>query len=398
MARDKFRSEFNEELYAIADWWLAHAVDESQGGFIGNMDCDNVVTANADKGVILNARILWFFSEAALFSGNDNYRSAANRACDYLLTHFIDPIHGGVYWRVDAWGNAVNKRKQVYAQAFAIYGLVAYYRLSQKEAILETALALFDTLESKARDDQNGGYLEAFSCDWQPLVDMRLSERDMNSPKSMNTHLHLLEAYCALYSVEASAPVEDALRRCLGYFDEHIIDKQTYQLRLYQSMEWRGLSTTVSFGHDIECSWLIWEAAQTLQDVTVSEYYRPLVLRMAESVLKNGVGPAGEVWDTYDVDSRRLSKERIWWVQAEAMVGFLNAYVLSKNDAFYSAFMRSWEFVCEYQKDHQHGEWLWLSALDSPRRGECKIGAWKAPYHNGRAMMQVCKLLTQLGE
>ena len=389
-------SEFRAELHTIADWWIDNALDEINGGFIGEVTVDNVRRPEADKGIILNTRILWFFSEAALFTGNDKYKGMADRAYEYLLAQFWDAEHGGFFWALDAKGACVNNRKQVYAQAFAIYGLSAYYKLTHQTEVLDQAKAVFELIETRAHDDVSGGYLEAFAHDWGALDDMRLSDKDMNSPKSMNTHLHILEAYTALYVAQPTEKVAKAMRRCLGYFDERIINKDNCHLRMFQAMDWTDLSDTISYGHDIEASWLIWEAVEALHDASLESQYQPLILDMAKTILAQAIGEHGEVLDAYNFETDTLIEERIWWVQAEAMVGFLNAYHLSGEQAYFDAFNGVWGFIKQYQKDLENGEWHWLSTLDRPHAGDCKIGFWKAPYHNGRAMMEVCKLFVKL--
>ncbi|WP_045855852.1 AGE family epimerase/isomerase [Teredinibacter purpureus] len=389
-------AEFRAELHHIANWWLENTLDEKHGGFVGEISVDNIPQLEADKGIILNSRILWFFSEAALFSGNEQYKLAADRAYDYLVKHFFDQEQGGVYWALDVTGTCVNDRKQIYAQAFSIYGLSAYYKLTQSKDVLAQAMTLFELIETRAHDDVNGGYLEAFARDWSPLDDMRLSDKDLNSPKSMNTHLHILEGYTALYIAQPSDVVAKAIKRCLMYFDERIINKQSYHLRMFQSMDWSDMSTSISYGHDIEASWLLWEAVEAVGDEDLLAHFKPLILNMANTILQHGVGRHGEVLDAYNFESDVLLDERVWWVQAEAMVGFLNAYHLTDDSAYLDAFQNAWSFVKTYQKDNEHGEWHWLSTLDSPHVGDCKIGFWKAPYHNGRAMMEVCKLFARM--
>jgi N-acyl-D-glucosamine 2-epimerase len=390
-------SEFRKELHEIADWWLANAVDTENGGFIGEIGVDNQRVVDASKGVILNSRILWFFSEAALFSGRDEYRDAAVRAWEYFREYFIDRENGGVYWELDAQGNCTENRKQIYAQAFAIYGLSAYYKLTGSEEAIVEADALFELIESRAHDDQQGGYLEAFGGAWQSLEDMRLSDKDLNSPKSMNTHLHILEAYTAFHLAKPSDKVARSIKRCLTYFDEKILNKETWHLRMFQQMDWADVSTSVSYGHDIEASWLIWEAVEALADEPLAEHFKPIVIAMAETILKQGVGANGEVLDAYNFETDTLLEERVWWVQAEAVVGFLSAHCMTDDKVFFEAFEESWSFIKQHQKDHINGEWHWLSTLDLPHKGDCKVGFWKAPYHNGRAMMEVCKMLAKLG-
>lgn len=392
------KEEFLAEINAIADWWIAHCQDEQHGGFIGEIDVDNNIDPQANKGCILNCRILWFFSEAALFTGSANYAAMANRAYHYLTGRFVDRDHGGMLWELNHKGEVVNGRKQVYAQAFAIYGLSAYFKLTKNDGALKLAREIYQLLETRAYDNNSSGYFEAFGRDWSPIQDVRLSKLDLDSPKSMNTHLHILEAYTALQAAAPARDVAASIKRCLDCFDRYIINKETFHLRMFLSVDWRDESSSISYGHDIESSWLLWEAVNILQDNGLREYYRDIVIKLARNCVEQGVGEYHEVRDAYNFKTGTLMKERIWWVQAEGMIGFLNAYQITGEKKFYQAFVNLWEFIKTYQKDHDHGEWRWLSTLDHPSRGDYKIGFWKAPYHNGRAMMEVCRRLDELSD
>ncbi len=389
-------TEFRQELHHIAHWWIKNTVDEKHGGFVGEITNDNEVRPEANKGIILNTRILWFFSEAAIFTKGAEqhaaYASHAQRAYDYLLNHFVDEQHGGVYWELDAHGKLLNSRKQIYAQAFAIYALASYFKLTGDENALNLAYKLFELIEMHALDKKYEGYIEAFNGDWSELDDFRLSPKDLNSPKSMNTHLHVLEAYTNLYVADKHRQVGDAIKRCLDYFDRFIIDHDNAHLRMFQSMAWEDQSNSISYGHDIESSWLIWEALESLGESDLKKRWKPLVIKMANTCLQQAVGEHHEVLDAYNYKDDVLSEERVWWVQAEALVGFYTAWHLTRDEKFKRAAEDVWQFIKRYQKDDKGGEWHWLATLDAPHRGDYKMGFWKAPYHNGRAMMEAIKL------
>lgn len=393
-------NQLENELFAIADWWIANTVDEINGGFIGEMTVDNQVVVNANKGIILNTRILWFFSEAACFVDEPTkksvYKKYATRAYRYLIEHFLDRVHGGVFWELTAQGEVRNSRKQIYAQAFAIYALASYFKLTNDETAINLAHKIFELIESYGLDKEHEGYIEAFAGDWSALQDFRLSEKDMNSPKSMNTHLHVLEAYSNLYAADKHIQVANAMRRCLRYFDKYIIDHQRGHLRMFQALNWEDLSNSWSYGHDIESSWLLWEAVELLHDEQLSSHFKPIVLQLAETCLQQGMGKHNEVLDAYNFKTKTMLQERVWWVQAEALVGFLTAFAINNNTQFRDAALKVWEFIQCNQKDKQGGEWHWLSILDAPHVGDCKMGFWKGPYHNGRAMMLACNLARAL--
>lgn len=388
------QQEFRAELIAIADWWAAHTVDHEQGGFYGEIDAQNEPVKNASKGIILNARILWFFSEVAQEVDNPVYRSCATRAYDYVIAHFFDNEQGGVYWELNAAGVPINTKKQVYAQAFTIYALCAYYQLTRDEQALARALECFALVEQYAIDHENEGYLEAFTRDWGVIDDLRLSEKDLNYPKSQNTHLHILEAYTTLYQARPAPEVKAALKYNIQMFDKYMIDKSTHHLRMFMDLEWKDYSPGYTYGHDIEASWLIAKALESLGDDAYTAELTPTLIKIAQVTVNEAIGEQGQVIDSYDFSTRRTNPDTVWWVQAEALVGFLYAYATTGEKQFYRAAENCWQFIKTYQIDHERGEWYWLSSLDkSASDSFYKVGFWKCPYHNGRAMMEAIRYL-----
>ena len=377
------------QLVAIADWWCNYAQDHEQGGFYGEVDAHNQPVKNASKGVILNARILWFFSEAARATGDKRYADCAQRAFDYLLQKFHDPEQGGFYWELDASGQLLNSKKQIYAQGFVIYALSAYFQLSENPVARDQALACFALIEQYGVDRQQQGYLEAFTREWGAIADLRLSEKDLNYPKSQNTHLHVLEAYTSLYQICPSAEVKAALRYNIEMFDNYMINRSNYHLRMFMDLSWQDFSPGLTYGHDIEAAWLIGRALEVLGDAEYHAQLTPDLVKVAYSILNEAIGPQGQVLDAYDFASKTISPDNVWWVQAEALVGFLYAYHETGDQRFLQATEKVWAFIQAYQLDHQGGEWLWLSSLDSSTgQPSYKAGFWKCPYHNGRAMIE----------
>ncbi len=382
------------ELIAIADWWVANTQDLEQGGFYGEVDACNQPVKNASKGVILNARILWFFSEVARATGDARYSQCATRAFDYLLEYFHDKDQGGFYWELDASGQPINSKKQIYAQGFMIYGLCAYYQLSQNPLALAEALACFALIEKHGIDREREGYLEAFTCDWGLIEDLRLSEKDLNFPKSQNTHLHILEAYTSLYQLAPQVDVKAALRYNIEMFDRYMINRSNYHLRMFMDLDWQDFSPGFTYGHDIEAAWLIGRALDVLGDNEYRAALMPDLIRIAKTTLHEAVGPQGQVMDALDFASGQISPDNVWWVQAEALVGFLYAFNETRDPAFFAAAMGAWNFIQSYQIDRQGGEWLWLSTLDVvSNQPSYKAGFWKCPYHNGRAMLEAQRYL-----
>lgn len=387
------KGSFNE-LINIAEWWEHNCQDEVNGGFIGEVCADGRRNITANKGIILNARILWFFSEVAIYTGNHQYRELANRVFEYIVAHFNDEKHGGALWEVDFRGNVVNDRKQTYAQCFCIYAFCAYFRLSGNETARTLSLQYFQLVQEHMMDQNHGGYIEALDREWQPVSDHRLSPKDLNYPKSMNTHLHVLEAFAALYNTFPTSQTEVALRYVIDIFEFKILDDKTYHLKLFFENNWVDRSQTWSFGHDIEASWLMWEAAEFLNDSDVLKRLKPKVIKIAEICLDEAIGDLGQVCDDFDLVSKHKSQHSEWWVQAEALVGFFNAYQLSGDIKLRDICEPIWQFIQDYHLDNINGEWHWFAELPQvANQQNYKVGFWKAPYHNGRAMMELSKRL-----
>ncbi|WP_461051283.1 AGE family epimerase/isomerase [Spirosoma arcticum] len=397
-AHSTYQTEVNAELTRILDFWATYSLDHQGGGFIGRMNNDGHVATDAPKGGVLNARILWTFSAAYRHTRNPAYRTMADRAYDYLRTHFLDEAYGGVYWSVDAQGRPLGTRKQIYGLAFALYGFSEYYRATANPAALETAIALFDWIEKHSFDPAHGGYFEAFSREGTLLDDLRLSEKDRNDPKTMNTHLHILEGYTNLYRVWPNARLAGQLTALLGTFLDHIVDPVTNHMNLFFTADWQPTADLISYGHDIEASWLLPEAAGVLNNNALTGQVNRVAVAMARAAAE-GLQPDGSLYHELDKASGHVDTHREWWVSAEAMVGFLNAYQLTGEETFLTQSMGSWQFTKDHLLDHEQGEWRW-GVLDdqSPMRGEDKIGFWKCPYHNARACLEVYTRLREQTE
>ncbi|MDX2276289.1 MAG: AGE family epimerase/isomerase [Hyphomonadaceae bacterium] len=377
--------EAREERLRITRWWARHSVDHARGGFHGAIGADNNAVEGADKAVVLNTRLLWFFSEAARLTSDPEITKLANRAADYVIEHFLDAKQGGLFWMADAAGQPIDRRKQAYAQAFGVYAFAAHYAATQQERSIDIAQKLFETLETRFLD--RDGYWEARDAAFGSLDDVRLSERDLNAPLTMNTHLHALEAYARLYAVRPTAAVAEALARTIRILMRRVFDAESGHLRLFFDAEWRPIDRVISFGHDIEASWLLWEAAQALGEPELIAEARQCALRLAEATFMLGVGPHGEVFEQID-DEGRVCAQRVWWIQAEALVGFLNAFELSADQRFLDAAIKVWRFIRRYQID-PNAEWRAASALDESSESALMAGPWKCPYHTGRAMIEV---------
>ncbi|MBO2011169.1 AGE family epimerase/isomerase [Hymenobacter negativus] len=386
-----YQQEMEAELARIADFWLTKAVDEQQGGFIGRMNSTGQVDARADKGSILNARILWTFSAAYRHTGRAEYRFAATRAYEYLRTHFLNTEHGGLHWLLDAQGRPQDSRQQIYALAFAIYGLSEYYRATQEPQALQASQELFRWIEAHSYDAEHGGYFEAFTETGELLDDLRLSEKDQNAPKTMNTHLHILEAYANLYHSWPDALLAERLRHLLSVFETHIVDADTGHLRLFFARDWTSVADLVSYGHDIEAAWLLPEAAEALGDAALLARTNATAQRLARATAA-ALLPDGSLHHELDLRTQHLDTHREWWVSAEAMVGFLHAYEQARDEAMLHHSYKAWQFAQKHLLDFETGEWRWGVYDDyQPMRSHDKIGFWKCPYHNARACLEVSR-------
>jgi mannobiose 2-epimerase len=388
--KTKFHTELKDELTGnILPFWLKRSVDRKNGGFYGAVTDDLQVLNDVPRSAILCGRILWTFSAAHRILGGDNYLTMARHAFDYLTGVFWDPEYGGLYFDVNLRGQPVFDRKHHYAQAFGLYGLSEFYRATKEPQSLKLAQSLFELLEKHAFEPVHGGYIEASSRKWEPLSDMRLSEIDLDCRKSMNTNLHILEAYTNLLRVWDDPRLRSRHKALVETFQTHLIDPATNHFRLFFDDEWNPLSEIRSYGHDIEGSWLLWEAAEVQQDAGLSESIRGPVVAMAEAVLREAVEKDGSL--VYEGSPHGLvNANKSWWAQTEAMVGFYNAYELTGREEFAEAAHRLWEYIREHMVDREHGEWHKQLFRDGkPDLSHYKIGPWDCPYHSSRACLEM---------
>ena len=388
------KEEMQMELDHLLGWWSTHMVDQQHGGFYGRMDHEGKLYPFADKGIIMQSRILWTFAAAANLTGELSYHTMAAHSYDFLHKHFIDQKYGGVYWMLDFQGRLVNDRKQIYAQAFTIYALAAYYKLTQEPTVLAQAMALFDKIEAHSYDTQMGGYFEAFGRHWEPIADLRLSAKDANEAKTMNTHLHVLEAYTTLYEVSRDEQVGVALERLINCFMERFTDAVTGHLLLFFDEKWVAKSKVISYGHDIEASWLITEAMGQFDNPVWQSSAKAWALALARITLQDGLDADGGLNNEREANGE-IDTDKHWWPQAEAVIGFWNAWELSGDMHFQALAKQIWDFIQKEIKDSEGGEWVWGRRRDgSLLLHEDKAGPWKAPYHNSRMCLEMIRRLS----
>lgn len=390
----------------ILHFWCEKMVDREHGGFYGRIDGQGVLHRDAEKGAILNARILWTFSAAyrVLSPSTPLLLEMATYAKNYFVGHFLDKEYGGVYWSVDYKGQPLNTRKQFYAIGFALYGMSEYYRATGDEEALEIAMQLYNCIETHAFDKENNGYIEAMTRDWQPIADMRLSELDANFPKSQNTHLHIIEPYANLYRALCERGIANAdrekvkasLRNIIGIFTDKILNPETHHLDLFFEMDWtRGAGHLESYGHDIECSWLMHEAALVLGDREVLDKVEPVVREVAMASAK-GLRPDGSMIHEANLTTGHVDDDLHWWVQAENVVGWFNIWQhFGDEEALHHA-MRCWEYIKDQLIDYKDGEWFWSRHPDGTLNTvDDKAGFWKCPYHNSRMCLEIIERTTK---
>ena len=397
LTRIQFGNQLEKELTGnILPFWVTHAVDSTNGGFYGAVTNDLQIQNEVPRSAILCARILWTFAAAYRKYGTEEYLSMAQWAYQTLTRVFWDQDHGGLYWSVDLNGKPVLSRKHHYAQAFGIYGLSEYYRATQDSHSLELAQELFRLLENHAYDPINGGYIEGSSRSWTTLEDMRLSTKEINCRKSMNTMLHILEAYTNLLRVWEDSQLKNQQHALIESFLQYIINGQTHHFNLFFDDAWNSLLDHVSYGHDIEGSWLIVEAAEIQGDNDLLARVRQISVQMAEAVYQKGIDEDGSLF--YESDSQGLvDAGKAWWVQAEAMVGFYNAYQLSGQEKFAQVAYRCWDYIQNHIFDRTYGDWYKQLHQDgSVDHIVPKIGPWECPYHHSRACLEMIERLQRV--
>lgn len=394
---EKFSARVSEHLFGhYLPFWCGPALDQKNGGWMAWLSNDLKPDRSKPKGLIVHARILWAFSAVHRVKPDPVFAQMAQRAFDFL-DKFWDAKHGGAFWHLDDKAAVIDDSKKIYGQAFVIYALTEFHLAFGNAAALGRAKELFKRVERHAHDKKFGGYIEVCQRDWSAAgAEARLSEKDLPEKKSMNNHLHVLEAYTNLFRAWREPRVAERLRELIEIFLTRILDPATKHLHHFFDEQWRVRSDSYTFGHDIEASWLLCEAAEELGDKKNLARVRETVLPMAEAVFNEGFcadgglcyeGRAGQIID----------HGRECWPQAEAMIGFLNALEVGGNKVFFAAALQSWNFAEGHLVDRVHGEWFWrINAEGKPDERLPKVSEWKGPYHVTRACLEMMKRLRRL--
>lgn len=383
------------QLVQTLEFWLHETTDQVYGGFIGQIDYRNHKNPQADKGAVLNARILWSFSAAHQLIPHAKYFSAAHRAFDYIENHFLNHDSKGLYWSVDYKGRPKETKNQTYALAFMIYGLSEFYKISAHPKALEYALTLYQSIEEHTFDKQFNGYIEALDSSWNPLNDLRLSEKDQNTEKTFNTHLHIVEAYANLYQVWPDPHLKERISNLLQLSITYFVDPVAHRCRLFFDRQWNETLDHISFGHDIEASWLLTACAEKTQDIKMLSRLKKLSLNLVRGV-KNAVDKDGGLWYEKSLTNNDWIYEKHWWCQAEFWIGMIHAWQLTGTKHYFQLAEDNFNFVEKYIVDSQYGEWIW--GIDKEMRPieKDKVGPWKCPYHNTRAYIELIQRLKPL--
>ncbi|MEK3887931.1 AGE family epimerase/isomerase [Bacillus sp. FSL K6-3431] len=383
---NKLKSEVSIELTErILPFWMG-LTDKQYGGIFGTIDYDLLVDKKADKGGIVTARFLWTFASAYRVTGNEAYIQTAQHLYHFLKEQVHDEEFGGLYWLVDYKGNPKNTRKHVYTQSFGVYALSEYFRASKDEGALALAKKLFFLIEDKGFDRKVNAYREEFDREWNEMPNEMLSENGLLADITMNTHIHVLEAYTTLYKVWPTEEVKERITNLLYILHEKIYNRETKFLGVFFDKNWNSLIDLKSFGHDIEASWLIDEAIKAIG--IENPAYDKMVIDIAYNIAECAIEEDGSLIN--EQAGNVLDRTRIWWVQAEAIVGFYNAYERTKDEKFLELAEGLWQYIQKKIIDcREKGEWLWAVDLEGNPL-QLNVGdPWKASYHNGRFCLEI---------
>ena len=396
-AAQALASHLKKELTEdILPYW-SKKICKGDTGFYGRISGEEVIDPEAPVGAIMTSRILWTFSNAFRLFRREEYKTMAMQAKSLIINNFYDIEQGGIYWSINPDGTHLDTKKQIYAIAFCIYGLAEWNRASGDEEALELAKKLYRDIEKHSFDTCKNGYFEAFTREWGEIQDMRLSDKDANESKTMNTHLHVLEAYTGLYRVWKDGGLAAQLKNLIGIFLDRILGADAH-LRLFFDDDWNCGYKIYSYGHDIEASWLLHEAALVLGDEATIGKVEKEVPRIAAAAGEGFTAKGGMIYEK-DNATGHIDGDRHWWVQAETVVGYFNLWQLTGEPSGLENSIECWEFIRNNLIDRENGEWFWSIRQDgSVNRTDDKAGFWKCPYHNGRMCMEIIERTASMAQ
>lgn len=382
-----------ELLEDILPFWEKYDVDEENGGFYGVVTREGMPVKGGTKCLVLNARLVWTFASAYRILKDEKYLKLAKRAYDYFCEYFIDKQYGGCYFMLDCKGNAIDDKKFVYGQAFAIYALSEYCRATGDTEARDKAVAIRDRLEQHAYTPDHPGYIEILARDWSynPANQGSNINPEAEATKTMNTHLHLIEAYTGLLRVLRTTEQIAKVRQHLNIMLDKVYDSEIHHFKMFFRDDWSWTTPEISYGHDIEGTWLMTETAEVLGEKDMEEKSAPKCLAMAAACLEESILPDGSMIYEYNPVTRHINTNRSWWVQAETVVGFLNAWQMSGEQRFLDASLKAFEYIDLFVVDHEYGEWFTMLGNSGEVLSgyESKIDGWKCPYHNARMCFEI---------
>lgn len=372
----------------ILPFWIKHTVDEKHGGFVGRIDNANNVIPDADKSAILNARILWSFSSLFNALGDQQHLKLASRAYDYIITNFQDPEYGGFYWTLDYTGHPVDARKHLYVQAFILYGLSEYQKATSDPKVLEQCTELFQLLENHCYDEKDFGYHEVFSPHWKALKDVSLGSDEQAARFTMNSHLHLMEAYTNLYKINPDERLRNQLQFLVELHFDKMYDPASGHFYSFFLEEWQPQTGEYSYGHDIEAVWLLYDAITELNNPELADKINNIIGKVADLTLREGIDEqCGGIYNTGE-NGNVTDTDKQWWSQVEGMLGFGYAWKVTGKPEYVQAIDDLWKFISDNFIDRNNGEWYFRVRKDgSPYLQEDKVGPWKGPYHTVRGSL-----------
>lgn len=382
-----FATEIKEHLVNdLIPFWQG-LKDEENGGFYGYLSYDLKLDKKAVKGCILNSRILWFFSNAYMVLRDHSLLESATHAYQFLKEHCVDDEFGGVFWSLTYDGKPEDTTKHTYNQAFSIYALASYYDASKNPEALEIAWKLYDLVESKCKDEY--GYLEAFTRSFEPEENDKLSENGVIAEKTMNTLLHVFEAYTELYRVTKEEKVAKQICFMMDIIKDKVFNKEIGRQEVFFDRTWNTLIDLYSYGHDIETAWLVDRGLEVLDDEAYTNMLSPITKIITENIYNRAYIDHSLVNES---ENGVVDTTRVWWVQAEAVVGFLNGYQKQGDKKFLDASVDIWNYIKKYFIDKRNGsEWFWSVKEDHTPDEKPIVEPWKCPYHNGRMCFEVLR-------
>jgi mannobiose 2-epimerase len=386
---------------AVVRFWYPRVLDRTHGGYRVAFDAAGAPAADGSKMIVTQARMLWLFARLARAGHRSaDMREAAAHGYRFLDDRMWDRRHGGYVWEVDETGARVtDATKVIYGEAFALYALAEYHRATGDPGALARATELFDLIDGRARDPLYGGYYELFEPDWSsPPVTRASPIGGPPGAKLMNTHLHLLEAFAEYYRASGSARARDRLFELVAIQGSTVVRKDLTACTDEYRRDWtpilEGAGAQVSYGHDIENIWLLADAVETLGQSNA--LWLDLYRRLFDYSYRHGYDAAqGGFFYRGGFNEPARERQKVWWVEAEALMSALTMYRLTKEATYADVFEQTLRWVMNHQTDWQTGEWFAEVHPDGSTTG-VKADRWKEGYHNGRALIGSIEIITGL--